>query len=35
MAIRGSIIKGLIDLRDTIVSEPDAIKAQQDHAKKQ
>ncbi len=30
MAIRGSIIKGLIDLRDTIVSEPDAIKAQQD-----
>ncbi len=30
MAIRGSIIKGLIDLRDTIVSEPDAIKAQKE-----
>ncbi|MDN3594767.1 GH3 family domain-containing protein [Zunongwangia endophytica] len=30
MAIRGSIIKSLIDLRDTIVSEPDAFKAQKD-----
>lgn len=29
MAIIGSIIKGLIDLRDKVVSEPDAIEAQQ------
>ncbi|MEX0996828.1 MAG: GH3 auxin-responsive promoter family protein, partial [Flavobacteriaceae bacterium] len=30
MAIIGSIIKGLIDLRDKVVSEPDAVKAQQE-----
>jgi len=30
MAIRGSLIKSLIDLRGTIVSEPDAIKAQRE-----
>tara|TARA_R110000850_G_scaffold277058_1_gene421832 strand:+ start:50654 stop:52177 length:1524 start_codon:yes stop_codon:yes gene_type:complete len=29
MAIIGSIIKGLIDLRDKVVSEPDAVEAQQ------
>ena len=30
MAIRGSLIKSLIDLRDTIVSEPNAAKAQRE-----
>ena len=30
MAIRGSLIKSLIDLRGTIVSEPDAVKAQRE-----
>ena len=34
MAIIGSIIKNLIDLRDTLVSEPDAEKAQQDELEK-
>lgn len=34
MAIIGSLIKGLIDIRDKIVSEPDAEKAQLDELKK-